>query len=124
MSKRSTDKSKPTEQATPDFIDWRDFDPSWLPDGERATLAAELVTYRDRLDELLKYKGQFVVIKGQSILGYYRDRRAALAAAHGEYGAIPVLVKQIVEREPVRRLGNVDLCRNASTAGSGKFSSA
>ena len=109
MSDRPAGKPTPTEQATPDFIDWRDFDPSWLPDGERATLAAELVTYRDRLDELLEHKGQFVVIKGKSILGYYRDRRTALAVAHDEYGAVPVLIKQIVEREPVRRLGNVDL---------------
>jgi hypothetical protein len=109
MSRRSTNKLTPTEQATPGFIDWRDFDPSWLPGGEQATLAAELVTYRDCLDELLKHKGQFVVIKGKSILGYYRDRRAALAAAYNEYGTIPVLIKQVVEREPVRRLGNVSL---------------
>jgi hypothetical protein len=109
MSRRSTNKPTPTEQTTPGFIEWRDFDPSWLPGGEQATLAAELVTYRDCLDELLKHKGQFVVIKGKSILGYYRDRRAALTAAHNEYGAIPVLIKQVVEREPVRRLGNVAL---------------
>ena len=104
MSKRSTDKPTP---AAPGFIDWRDFDPSWLPGGERAPLATELVTYRDQLDELLKHKGQFVVIKGKSILGFYRDRRAALAAAYDEYGAVPVLVKKVVEMEPVRRFGNV-----------------
>ena len=109
MSKRSTGKPTPAAPASPGFIDWRDFDPSWLPGGEQAPLATELVTYRDHLDELLKHKGRFVVIRGQSILGYYRDRRAALAAAYDEYGAIPVLVKQVVEREPVRRLGNVVL---------------
>ncbi len=53
------------------------------------------------------HKGQFVVIKGKSVLGYYRDRPSALAAAFKEYGAVPVLVKQIVEMEPVRRLGSV-----------------
>ena len=106
MGKRSTHKLTPT---TPGFIDWREFDPSWLPGGEQATLATELTTYRDCLDELLKHKGRFVVIQGQSILGHYRDRRAALAAAHDEYGAVPVLIKQIVEMEPVRRLGNVAL---------------
>jgi sulfur carrier protein ThiS len=102
-----TYKPRPAKQAVPGFIDWRDFEPSWLPGGEQAPLATELVTYRDRLDELLVHKGQFVVIKGKSVLGYYRDRPSALAAAFKEYGAVPVLVKQIVEIEPVRRLGSV-----------------
>jgi hypothetical protein len=109
MSERATNKPKPAKQAGPGFIDWRDFDPSWLPGGDRAPLATELLTYRDHLDELLKHEGQFVVIKGNSVLGYYRDRKAALAAAFKEYGAVPVLVKQVVEREPVRQLGNVVL---------------
>ena len=95
--------------AAPDVIDWRNFEPWWLPGGEQAPLATELVTYRDQLDELLRHKGWFVVIKGHLILGYYRSRRAALAAAFKQYGAVPVLVKQIVETEPVRRLGNVVL---------------
>jgi hypothetical protein len=106
MSKRSIKKRVP---AKPDVIDWRSFDPSRLPGGEQAPLATELTTYRDHLDELLEHKGQFVVIKGKSILGYYRHRQAALAAAYQKYGAVPVLVKQVVEMEPVRRLGNVVL---------------
>jgi hypothetical protein len=109
MSKRAINKSRPATQVGPGFIDWRNFDPSSLPGGEEAPLATELVTYRDHLDELLKHKGQFVVIKGKSILGYYRDRKVALAAAFKEYGAASVLVKQVVEMEPVRRLGNVVL---------------
>lgn len=58
---------------------------------------------------MLKHKGRFVVIKGESVLGDYRTRRAAIAAAFKQYGAVPVLVKQIVETEPARRLGNVAL---------------
>lgn len=100
-------RPRPPKEAVPGFIDWRDFEPSWLPGGEQAPLATELVTYRERLDELLVHEGQFVVIKGKSVLGYYRDRPSALAAAFKEYGAVPVLVKQIVEMEPIRRLGNV-----------------
>jgi hypothetical protein len=106
VSKRSTGKPTPTKPTESDFIDWREFDPSWLPGGEQAPLATELVTYRDRLDELLKHKGRFVAIKGELVLGYYRTRRAAVAAAFRQYGAVPVLVKQIVETEPARRLGN------------------
>jgi hypothetical protein len=109
MNERSTRKSRPARPSAPGDIDWRDFDPSWLPGGEQAPLATELVTYRDHLDELLGHEGQFVDIKGKSVLGYYRDRQAALAAAFKEYGATPVLVKQVVEKEPVRRPGNVVL---------------
>ncbi len=96
-----------TRQARAGFINWRDFDPSWLPGGEQAPLVSELLTYRDRLDELLLHEGQFVVIKGKSVLGYYRNRATALAAAFKKYGGGPVLVKQIVEIEPVHRPGNV-----------------
>jgi hypothetical protein len=109
MNKRSGSKTMPAKQAVPGFIDWREFDASCLPGGEHAPLATELVTYRDHLDELLRHKGQFVVIKDRSILGYYRDRRTALKAAYDAFGAKPVLVKQVVEMEPVRRLGNVNL---------------
>lgn len=106
LSKRSTSKLVKTRKSPPGLIHWRDFDPSWLPDGERSPLATELVTYRDNLSELLEHEGQFVVIKGRAILGYYRDRQAALAAAFKEYGAVSTLVKRIVEFEPVRRFGH------------------
>jgi hypothetical protein len=109
MVNRSVHEPMPAKPVAPEFIDWRDFDPSWLPGGEHAPFAVEFVTYRDHLDELLKHKGKFVVISGKSIQGYYRDRRAALAAAHEVYGVLPVLVKQIVAMEPVRRPGNVTL---------------
>ena len=108
MSTRSSSKMMPANQAAPGFINWRDFDPSCLPGGAHAALATELVTYRDRLDELLEHTGQFVVIKETTILGFYRDRGTALAAAYEAFGAKPVLVKQVVEMEPVRRLGNVN----------------
>jgi hypothetical protein len=107
MSKRTTDQLAPARRDAPGSIDWRDFDPSWLPGGEQAPLATELVTYRDHLDELLRHRGQYVVIKGKSVLGCYRDRRSALAAANQAYDAGPVLVKQVVERELIRRMGNV-----------------
>ena len=109
MSKPSTDKPTATAQPSPGIINWRTFDPSCLPDGDQSTLAVELVTYRDRLDELLEHEGQYVVIKGQLVLGYYRDRRAALAAAHADFGTVPVLIKQVVEFEPVRRVGNIKI---------------
>ena len=92
----------------PADLDWRRFDPSMLQ-GEAALLAKELVTYRDHLQELLLHQGRFVVIKGQEILGIYRSRNAALKEAARRFGPAPVLVKKIVEREPIRDLGHADL---------------
>src|SRR5262249_21945672 len=81
-----------------DAFDWRAFEPSMLPGGAEAPLAAELVTYRDRLDELLRHRGQYVVIKGQEIAGFFHDRRSAVEAAIAAYGPGPFLVKKVVEK--------------------------
>ncbi len=77
--------------------------------GAEAPLATELVTYRDRLDQLLRHKGQYVVIKGSAVAGFFRDRGSAVAAAIAAYGPGPVLIKKIVERKPVRRIGHAIL---------------
>jgi hypothetical protein len=92
-----------------DSFDWRTFEPSMLPGGAEAPLAAELATYRDRLDELLRHKGLYVVIKGQEIAGFFRDRRAAVEVAIAAYGTGPFLVKKVVEKEPIRRIGQASL---------------
>jgi hypothetical protein len=92
-----------------DFFDWRTFEPSMLPGGAKATLAAELVTYRERLDELLRHEGQYVVIKGREIAGFCRNRRSAVEAAVAAYGPGPFLVKKVVEKEPIRRIGHASL---------------
>lgn len=106
MGKPPRSIGEPAERAVSDSINWRDFEPPWLPDGERNALATEHLTYRDRLDELLKHAGQFVAIKGDGVLGFYRDRKSALAAALAAFGPVPALVKRVVETEPVRRPGN------------------
>jgi hypothetical protein len=92
-----------------DTFDWRTFDPAMLKGRAEAPLATELVTYRDRLDELLRHKGQYVLIKGPVVAGFFRDRRSAVAAAIAAYGPGPVLIKKIVEKEPVRRIGHAIL---------------
>ena len=121
MGKKTKGKKKPAvdeivrhENATAggsqsDSFDWRAFEPSMLPGGAKAPLAAELTTYRDRLDELLRHKGQYVVIKGQEIAGFFRDRRTAVEAAIVAYGPGPFLVKKVVEKEPIRRIGQASL---------------
>ena len=81
------------------------FDPLMLKGGLKAPLATELVTYRDRLDELLLHEGHYVVIKGRVIAGFFDDRESAVAAAIAQDGPGPVLMKKVVEREPVCRIG-------------------
>jgi hypothetical protein len=97
------------DRSAGDEIDWRTFDPALLKGGINAPLAAEFATYRDGLDELLLHEGQYVVIKGREIAGYFADRESAVTAAIARYGRGPVLVKKIVEREPVRRIGQAVL---------------
>jgi hypothetical protein len=92
-----------------DFFDWRTFKPSMLEGGAKAPLAAELTTYRERLDDLLQHKGQYVVIKGREVAGFFRGRRSAVEAAVAKYGRGPFLVKKIVEKEPIWRIGNASL---------------
>jgi len=69
MSKKVTDRKRGIEpivaseasrgdRSQTDSFDWREFDPAMLKGGSNTPLATELVTYRDRLDELLCHKGQ------------------------------------------------------------------
>jgi hypothetical protein len=92
-----------------DDFDWHAFDPVMLKGGLEAPLATELVTYRDRLDELLRHEGQYVVIKGRVIGGFFRNRKSAVAAAIAQYGPGPVLIKKVVERELICRIGQAIL---------------
>lgn len=87
-------------------FDWRTFDPATLPGGLESPLAAELVTFRDHLDEMLAmHSGEYVVIKGGRIIGYHPDRAAAVDAVFEAFGREPALVKQVLDYEPVRHLG-------------------
>ena len=89
--------------AEPPF-DWRTFRPEMLQD--KSTFAVELTTYRDHLDSLLVDVGKYVAIKGQEIIGIYDDLDAAVEAAF-RFPPESVLVKQIVEKEPIRQVGHV-----------------
>jgi hypothetical protein len=92
----------------PDLFNWRDFDPAMLPGSLDALLAVELVTYRNRLDEMLAdHEGDFVVIQGDRIAGFHGSRKEALEAVFKEFGREPALIKQVVEKEPVRRISGI-----------------
>jgi hypothetical protein len=107
MPRNAVEPSKPDEieHAPPEPpFDWRDFQPEMLKGESR--FAVELTTYRDHLDSLLADAGKYVAIKGQEIIGIYDDLDAAVEAAF-RFVPEPVLVKQIVEREPIRQVGHV-----------------
>jgi hypothetical protein len=90
------------------YFDWRTFEPSMLPGGMNATLARELVTFRDKLDEMLDgHEGDFVVIKDGEIIGYHADRDDALRAVFERFGTEPALIKRVLEREPLVSIGRV-----------------
>ena len=43
-----------------------------------AEIAQEIATYRSRLPELLAHEGEFVLIKGDRVIGFFEDSSAAL----------------------------------------------
>jgi hypothetical protein len=90
-----------------EYMDWRTFDPSTARGTNAAELAEQLVTYRDHLDELLRHKGNYVLIRGREIVGIYADEQEALLEAAVRFGTEPVLVKQIVAREPIHYMNGI-----------------
>ena len=75
------------------------------PNGERedpmAEIAQEIATYRSRLPELLAHEGEFVLIKGDQVIGFFDDFSAALREGYRRFGLVPLLVKKIAAVEPV-----------------------
>ena len=89
----------------PRSIDWRTLDLRSV-DGD-PTLRLELLTYQQRLTELLHHKGEFVVIHRDEVISFFPSLVAALEFAAERFDQEPVLVKQIVAREPIHSLGGL-----------------
>ena len=90
------------------LFDWSKFDPAMVESDGRPSLVEELTTYRDQLPELLQHEGAYVVIKGKTYK-ILPDREAALQYAIEQYWPAPVLVKKIVDKEPLNSLGGAVL---------------
>lgn len=88
----------------PRYFEGCTFDPSKFVNRDDAMID-EMVTYLDHLDELLRDEGRWVLIKGHEIIGVYAERNEALREAIARFGSDPVLVKQIVVREPFVYMG-------------------
>jgi hypothetical protein len=105
MGKKTIDRAtgpRPPRRRTPKIpmFRWRDFDPSLIEDDGHPSLAEELTTYRDRLTELMRDEGKYVLIKGREVIGIYPDGQQALSEAVARFRGEPALVKRIVEEEP------------------------
>jgi hypothetical protein len=59
------------------------------------------------LDLLLERKGEYVLIKGEEIVGYFPDEDSALEAGAERFGTEPALVKQIAEFEEIATFGGI-----------------
>lgn len=63
-------------------------------------LERELATYRRMLPDLLKdQEGEFVLIKGDRVEGFWKTKAEAMAAAHQRFPLQPFFVKEIQQYE-------------------------
>jgi hypothetical protein len=72
-------------------------------------LAEEVKTYDAHLPGWVDREGQFVLIKGHEIIGFYSRDEEAMEAGYEKVGDGPFLVKQILQHEPIYHVGNIDL---------------
>lgn len=61
---------------------------------EQAVFDANLSTW------LAEHEGEYVLIKGKTVDGFYKSRDDALTAGYARFGIVPLMVKQILAVEP------------------------
>ena len=89
-------------------IDWRTIDPAIIRGN--GILVEELLTYREKLDELLQRgSGQFVLIVGREIISLFPSLESAALHASEKFGERDVLIKRIAEVAPIHTLGGAVL---------------
>ncbi len=72
-----------------------------------ASLNREQAVYDAKLSVWLSdHEGEFVVIKGEEVDGFYESRDEALAAGYSRFGIGPLFVKQVSSSEPVHHIPN------------------
>ena len=76
--------------------------------GSRATsLNREQAVYEANLSRWLSdHEGEYVLIKGDQVHGFYESRDEALTAGYGRFGIGPLFVKQVSPSEPVYHIPN------------------
>jgi hypothetical protein len=72
-------------------------------------LEREVTTFKNRLGEFLPaHEGEFVLIHGTDILGFYPTWEEALDAGYERIGPPLFLIKEVVALEPTYRLSRGD----------------
>jgi hypothetical protein len=67
-----------------------------------ATLSREQAIYEANLSRWLSdHEGEYVLIKGDKVDGFYESRDEALTAGYSRFGIGPLFVKQVSPSEPV-----------------------
>jgi len=87
---------------------------SELPeDKSGSTLALEWNTYRREVGRLLTegHEGEWLLIKGEDIIGIWSNEEAAYAVALERYLMQPVFIHQVLTDEPILRGPMVFRCR-------------
>ena len=65
-------------------------------------LEREIATYRARLPEFLRdHEDQFVLIRGEEVLGFWPTFDEALEVGYDRFGLVPLLVKKVRAEEPI-----------------------
>jgi hypothetical protein len=72
-----------------------------------ASLNREQAVYEANLSEWLKsHEGEYVLIKGDQVDGFYGSRDVALTAGYSRFGIGPIFVKQVSPSEAVHHIPN------------------
>jgi hypothetical protein len=73
-------------------------------------IAEEIATYKaHKLEMVAEHEGEFVLIKGNEIIGFFPDDASAVREGRRRFGVVPMLVKQITAIERVIYIPNVVL---------------
>ena len=73
----------------------------------QTVLAEELAVYEaNKLDWLKEHEGEFVLIKGKEVVGFFEDRDEALTAGYARFGLVNLMVKMVEETERIYNLPN------------------
>jgi hypothetical protein len=72
-----------------------------------ASLNREQAVYEANLSRWLSdHEGDYVLIKGDKVDGFYESRDEALTAGYSRFGIGPHFVKQVLPSEPVDQVPN------------------
>ncbi len=71
-------------------------------------LDEEVRTFDAHLPGWVDREGQFVLIKGRDVLGFYVRHEDALEAGYDQFDCGPFLVKRVRAEEPIYQLGHIE----------------